>query len=152
MLFLETSALAKLYVTEAGTDRLIQLLAGVTEPIFVCSISRVELKSAISRRAREGSVDAEALEQIRTSMEEHWRSIFVIQPVSEAVLEVAFGLLDRYALKAYDSVQLAAALTVANVKEAETRLTFVTSDVQLARAAEREGLRVVDPAAGESAG
>jgi predicted nucleic acid-binding protein len=63
--------------------------------------------------------------------------------VTDAVLEEAGGLLDRYPLRAYDAVQLAGC-KILQSGLGET-VTFVCSDHQLLRAAESEGLPVINP-------
>jgi hypothetical protein len=77
-------------------------------------------------------------------MEQHLRTLYLIQLVTDAVVEEAVSLLDRYPLKAYDAVQLAGCRALqSNLRE---QVTFVCSDDQLLRAAKGEGLPVIDPA------
>jgi hypothetical protein len=54
-------------------------------------------------------------------------------------------MVDRYALRAYDAMQLAGCLVLCSMT-AET-FTFVCSDHRLLEAAQSEQLRVLDPAA-----
>jgi predicted nucleic acid-binding protein len=77
-------------------------------------------------------------------MEKHLRSLFLTQLVTDAVLEEAAGLLDRHPLRAYDAVQLAGCKILQS--SLGEPVAFVCSDHQLLRAAESEGLQVVNPA------
>jgi predicted nucleic acid-binding protein len=65
--------------------------------------------------------------------------------VNEIVIDAALEMIDRYALRAYDAIQLAGCLVLcATAAEA---FTFVCSDLRLLEAARSEQLRVLDPAA-----
>jgi hypothetical protein len=70
-------------------------------------------------------------------------NFYLIQPLTDLVLEEAVALVGRRALKAYDAVQLAGHILL------RARLgrpaTFVCSDRQLLKAADDEGVAVLDP-------
>jgi predicted nucleic acid-binding protein len=87
-------------------------------------------------------------EELTARLEQHFQNLYLVQLVSDAVLEEATALLDRHPLRAYDAVQLAGCLSLrAHVTET---VMFVCSDRQLLRAADQEGLAVFDPAEEES--
>jgi predicted nucleic acid-binding protein len=143
--YLETSALAKLYISEPGTVELVELATRADEPrLVVSSLSRVELRSAVQRRLRAGDLSSKEAEDLFSSFHGHWQGLFVVQPVTEAVLDRALMLIDAHGLRAYDSVQLAGCL--AHVSRSEDPPTFVCSDRALLKAARSEGLDVFDPA------
>lgn len=145
--FLDTSAVAKLYIREAGTDQMLALAGREDSPnLVIVSLCRVELYAAIRRRVRSGDLALEDAQAALVAFREHLSSIYIVQPVTEGVLEIAVDLLDRHELRAYDAVQLAACLSL-TLAERERRATFVCADRRLCGAAEAEGLRVVDPAA-----
>jgi hypothetical protein len=77
-------------------------------------------------------------------MDLHLQTLYLVQPVTEAVLEEATGLLDRHPLRAYDAIQLAGCLALR--ERVSEPPSFVCSDHQLLLAAEREGLDVLNPA------
>lgn len=143
--FLDTSALAKLYVREPGTERMLALAtqAGRTR-LAILSLARIELYSAVHRRTRAGEISSEDCGAIIESFEEHLSSVFLVQPVNDAVLDRAVSLLLTRSLRAYDAIQLAACLTLP-VEQAEGLPTFVCSDHQLLEAARAEGASVLDP-------
>lgn len=145
--YLETSALVKLYVREPGTDKLIQLVSNWSENRFaVLAVSAIEARSAIRRRERAGDIDSRAAAMILDRLQSHMESRFLRQALNETVLDGAQEMIDRYALRAYDAIQLAGCLAL-NVAVGTESPTFVCSDQQLLDAARSELLGILDPSA-----
>ncbi len=145
--YLETSALVKLYVQEPGTDRLLQLAANSAGNQFaVLAITGVEARSAIRRREREGDIDPKVALQILKQVQQHFEARFLLQAVTDTVLDNANEMIDRYALRAYDAVQLAGCLTLKSTAGIDPP-TFVCADQKLLEAARSELLVVLDPTA-----
>ncbi len=145
--YLETSALVKLYIREAGTDRLLQLASNSAENRFaVLALSQVEFRSAIRRRQRAGDIDSKIASLVLDRFDQHLEARFLRQVLSDSVLDVASEMIDRYALRAYDAVQLAGCLALKTTVGAEPP-AFVCSDQQLLEAARSELLSVLDPCA-----
>ncbi len=143
--FLDTSALVKLYVQEPGTDRLLPLVGDQSENRFaVLAVSVVEIRSAIRRRQRAGDIDAAAAAAVLESVQKHIESRFLRQVINDTVIDTALEMIDRYALRAYDSLQLAGCLVLCGI--ANEAFTFICSDHRLLEAARSEQLRVLDPA------
>jgi predicted nucleic acid-binding protein len=144
--FLDTSALVKLYVQEPGTDRLLPLVNDRTGDRFaVLAISAVEIRSAIRRRQRAGDIDTEVAAAILKNVQSHMETRFIRQAVNESVIESALEMIDRYALRTYDAVQLAGCLVLCAI--AAEAYTFVCADHRLLEAARSERLLTLDPAA-----
>lgn len=145
--YLETSALVKLYVLEPGTDNLLQLASNLADNrLAVLVMSPVEARSAIRRRERAGDIDPKTAALILDRLQQHLESRFLRQPLNESVLHGALEIIDRYALRAYDAVQLAGCLALKATVGKESP-TFVCSDQQLLEAARSELLAVLDPCA-----
>ncbi len=143
--YLETSALVKLYVYEAGTDRLLGLSAGDARHRFaILSLSQVEFRSAIRGRQRRGEIPGDAADELIESFRRHVEGRFLIQPVSESLLDVASALIDSYPLRAYDAAQLAGYLVLRSVSGIDEP-TFVCADKVLLAAARNEGCPILDP-------
>ncbi len=141
----KTSALVKLYVQEPGTDRLLPLFSDRLDNRFaILAISVVELRSAIRRRQRASDIDAGPATAILENVQSQMETRFVRQMINETVIDTALEMIDRYALRAYDAVQLAGCLVLSAIS-AET-FTFVCSDHPLLAAARSEQLTVLDPA------
>lgn len=144
--FLDTSALVKLYVQEPGTDWLLPLISDRPENRFaVLAIAMVEMRSAIRCRQRAGDIETEVATAILENVRSHMETRFIRQTVNETVIDTALEMIDRYALRAYDAVQLAGCLVLCAI--AAEAFTFVCSDHRLLEAARSEQLRILDPAA-----
>ena len=97
--FLESTAFAKLFVQEQGTDALIQLMEAVEDNRKLISASTpLEVYAAIRRRERSGDISTEdataALDILRLEA-----ARMVQEPLNPAVLEAARQLLDSGLLK-----------------------------------------------------
>ena len=105
-------------------------------------VTDVEMTAAIARRRRDGSLSiaqaASALNQFRQDFAQDYR----IGEITIPLLRHASQLADTHVLRAYDAVQLAAAL---EVQRQDSSLTLVSADGDLNAAAMAEGLMVEDP-------
>jgi predicted nucleic acid-binding protein len=142
---LESTAFAKLFVQEQGTDALIHLMEAVEDNRKLISASTpLEIYAAVRRRQREGAISAEdavaALDILRLEA-----ARMVQQPLNPAVLEAARQLLDRTSLRWPDTLQLAAAVVARDMFQG-TEIIFVSASPQLREAAKVEGFHVIDPA------
>jgi predicted nucleic acid-binding protein len=143
--FLESTAFAKLFVQEQGTDALIGLMEAVEDNRKLISASTpLEVYAAVRRRERSGDISAEntvaALDILRLEA-----ARMVQQPLNPAVLEAARQLLDRTALRWPDTLQLAAAIVARDMFQG-TEIIFVSASSQLLEAAKAEGFHTLDPA------
>ncbi len=136
ILFCDTSALVKLYVQEAGSEQVAER-AQACEIVAVSRIAWVEAVSAMARRAREQPGDAAALMQARAQLARDWPSYFKIELTPE-LTELAADYADAFALRAYDSVQLASALTMHRATPGE--VAFACFDARLTKAAQVLGM------------
>ncbi len=112
--------------------------------LALLGLTRVEFRSAVRQRERAGDVAHDIADNLIDSMDGHLANFFLVQPLTDLVIEEAAALLDRHALKAYDAVQLAGCIMLR--ARLGRHATFVCSDRQLVRAAEDEGMIVLDPA------
>jgi len=145
--YLETSALVKLYVYETGTERLLALTAGDAGHRFaILSLAQVEFRAAIRRRQRGGEIPDNAADELIETLCRHAEGRFLIQSFSDSLLDVALALVDSYALRGYDAVQLAGYLMLRSVSGTEEPI-FVCADKILLSAARNEGCPVLDPSA-----
>lgn len=143
--YVETSALVKLYVREPGTERLLQLANNAAENrLVVLAVSAIEVRSAVRRRERAGDIDPKMSALILDRLRQHLEARFLRQVLSDAVLDNAGEMIDRYALRAYDAIQLAGCLALQTVAGPEVPI-FVCADQQLLEAARSELLPVLDP-------
>ena len=136
ILFCDTSALVKLYILE-DSSRDMQALAGAASAIAVCRIAWAEMMAALARRAREFPNDADAIEVVRKRLRTDWPRYVVVE-VTQALVELAGEYADTFALRGYDSVQLAAARTLQDMAGEE--IQFACFDTRLGKAARMLGM------------
>jgi predicted nucleic acid-binding protein len=137
----------KLYIREEGTDRLLQLAGNLADNRFaVLALSQVEFRSAVRRRQRAGDIDSRIANLVLDRFNQHLEARFLRQALTDSLLDVASEMIDRYALRAFDAVQLAGCLALKTAMGVEPP-AFVCSDQQLLEAARSELLSVLDPCA-----
>lgn len=142
ILFLDTSALVKLYIVEADSPAVHASVARA-ETVAVCRIAWAEACAALARRAREVPADEAAILAARQALAHDWPHCFVVE-VTQPVVERAGEFAETFALRGYDSVQLAAACEILAV--AADGVAFSCFDNRLNKAAMVLGLDVVWPA------
>jgi predicted nucleic acid-binding protein len=142
--FLESTAFAKLFVQEPGTDSLIRLMEAIEDNRkLIAASAPLEVYAIIRRRERAGDISPEdavaALEILRLEA-----ARMVQEPLNPAVLEAARQLLDRSTLRWPQAVQLGAALVAREMFQG-TEIVFVSSSQPLLEAARAERFNVLDP-------
>jgi predicted nucleic acid-binding protein len=142
--FLESTAFAKLFVLEPGTDALIRLMEAVEDNRkLIAASAPLEVYAAIRRRERAGDISsanaASAFEILRIEA-----ARMVQEPLNPAVLEAARQLIDRSRLRWTDALQLGAAL-VAREMFRGTEIIFVSASPTLLEAARAEGFQSLNP-------
>ena len=142
--FLDSTAFAKLFVQEPGTDALIRLMETVEDNRkLIAASAPLEVYAAIRRRERAGDITsadaAAAFEILRIEA-----ARMVQEPLNPAVLEAARQLLDRTRLRWTDALQLGAAL-VAREMFRGTEIIFVSALPSLLEAARAEGFQSLNP-------
>ncbi len=136
ILFCDTSALVKLYVSEDGSA-VMQSAATAATTMAVCRVAWAEAMAALARRAREVPADGQLIDQVRSRMRAEWPSVLVVE-ITQPLVELAADYADAFALRGYDSIQLAAARTLhaANVDVVQ----FAVFDERLRKAAQILGI------------
>ena len=140
MKFWDASAIIPLLADEPTRAHLLELLEADPE-VLAWWGTPVEIASALARRERERlltAAEVEAALESTRALAEGWHEIVP----SPTVRRTAERLLRVHALRAADSLQLAAALVAANHDPAT--LEIVCLDARLAIAARREGFKVLE--------
>jgi predicted nucleic acid-binding protein len=147
--FVNSSALVKRYVQETGTAWVRRLTRhNPSTIIYVARITVVEVTSAVARR-RKGTpplAPSRASSMLRR-FRQHLDGRYTIIEMTPALLDEAARLANVHTLRAYDAVQLAAALEI-NRKEQDAGfapVTLISADQALNDAATSEELTVDDP-------
>jgi uncharacterized protein len=146
ILFLDTSALVKLYIAEPGSERMREA-AGRGEPVVVSVLAFAEIHATFARRRREELLTDTELEQLLLGFASDWEELKQV-PVGAVVLNRVPGLCKHHPLRGADAVHLASALLL---HEEGLEVIFACSDRHLLEAASAEGLATFDPASGEGA-
>jgi predicted nucleic acid-binding protein len=146
--FFDSSALVKRYVSEIGTNWVLQL----TDPpagnqIYVASITGVEVVSALARQAKAGNLSPVDLTVALALCRYDFSNEYVIVDLMPPVIQRAMAMAETHALRGYDAVQLAAAQEIHAERLALGLLTptLISADAALNAAASVEGLPVDDP-------
>lgn len=137
MLYLDSSALVKRYVREAGSA-LVQTAVQTDPYVATSSMSVVEVRAAVAAAVRAGRVPDIA--SIVSAFQRH-RAQYIMIGVDARLIEEAAEAAERHALRGYDAIQLASALAAA--RAASGNFTFGAFDVALNRAAAAEGLTLL---------
>jgi predicted nucleic acid-binding protein len=147
--FFDSSAIVKRYAAETGS----RWVAGLTDPasghdILIAEIALVEVAAALSWKARPpGGLSIATRDQAISLFHQDCRDRFTLIPVNRRLFDLAVDLVQRQPLRAYDAVQLAAAI----LADAELlsrglgAVTFVSADHALLAAAASERLATQDP-------
>ena len=138
MRFWDSSAIVPLILAETESSWARKLLRSDRRAL-VWYLSPVEVRSALARRTRDGTLTREAAEVARRRAGGLFQAFSQVLGL-ESVRAHAIRLLDLHPLTAADSLQLAAALVAA--REHPQDLPFVTLDRRLAEAARKEGFSV----------
>jgi predicted nucleic acid-binding protein len=148
--FFDTSALVKRHVTEVGSSWVrAQTAAKAGHTLYIAGITAVEMTSAITRRQRGGSLSAAQGGAIYGHFRRHLAQRYVVLEITPALMAAALLLARSHGLRAYDAVQLSAALDIQrdHRQAGLMPITLVSADQALNDAATEEGLAVEDPRA-----
>ena len=146
--FLDSSALIKRYIDERGSDWVRVITSAEAGNVIVVScITPVEVVSGAMRRVREGTIPVRTGRAIRLVSDRHARRDFEVVDLSLQVIASAENLLERYELRAYDSIQLASAIVSRDRLSVDPMPGFmlVAADRRLLAAAASEGLITENP-------
>jgi len=135
-LYLDTSAVVKQYIMEAGTADIASVIRQA-KYVGTCLITRPETSAAIGKATRIGWLDRPTAEKVRGAFQANWADLIVIQ-LTLNVATLADDLAWKNGLRGFDAIHLAAALTWQEMLA--TPITLATFDRQLWQAAEAVGL------------
>lgn len=133
--FLDTSAFAKRYVAEQGSDKVIALCQQA-DSLIVSVICLPELISTLSRLVREKRLAKADYRKLKGDAMADLADADICQ-ITPDVLASVISLLESYPLRAMDALHVACALAV----EPDV---FVSADHRQLLAARKAGLKIVD--------
>jgi predicted nucleic acid-binding protein len=136
ILYLDTSALVKLYVDEPGRPAVVTELDQAAA-VATVRVAYAEARAAFARKRREGGLDGKGLRRVVDRLDGDWAAYSVVD-VTEPLVRRAGILAEHHGLRGYDAVHLAAAVELGR---AGGDVSFGCFDERLRRAARREKLR-----------
>ncbi|MBS1249805.1 MAG: Ribonuclease VapC49 [Chloroflexi bacterium] len=138
ILYLDTSALVKLYVRETGSAQVKQQVnqADLTGTI---DLTKVEMAAAFAKAARMKVLSPQNAQIAWQTFKTQWPSIYQLE-VSGTLRERAIQLIWAYGLRSYDAMHLSAAHIWQGA--IGDNITFGTFDLALWQAGKKSGLNV----------
>ncbi|MCB1189951.1 MAG: type II toxin-antitoxin system VapC family toxin [Leptospiraceae bacterium] len=140
-LFLDTSAIVKLYNPEAETEELTNfILQDDIEEILISEIALIEFHSAFWKKFRENQITEDDLNIVIKLFSNE--TFYKIIPLSESIIKTAIDLMERHGrngLRTLDSIQMSS-IFIANVNYDD--LTVITFDSILTKIIALEGIQI----------
>lgn len=141
--YVDTSSLLKLVVEEEGSEQA-AMIWEVADAVTSASLVVVEGRAALAAAARGGRLSAAQHRRAKTELAALVEELAIVH-ITDPLLSHAGDLAEQEALRGYDAVHLAAALTV-------EATVLASSDTDLCVAARRQGLHVANPLDASSPG
>ena len=110
IIYLDTSSLVKLYVEEDESPK-VDTLVRSSEVTATSLVAYAEARAAFARRFREKAFTQDEYERIKEFFEKDWSS-YLILSVTGDMIKLAGDLAEKHALRGFDSIHLASALTL----------------------------------------
>jgi len=138
MLYLDTSAMVKLYVEESMSSKVVAAVEEA-EAVATSLIAYAEARAAFARARREARLSAQAYRHVVQEFIEDWNRFVVIE-VTDRVVKHAGDLAAQRALRGFDALHLASAMDLRD--HLSMPVTFLAFDRVLTLAAKREALQI----------
>lgn len=130
----DTSAFAKRYIAENGSDKVVDICQDATE-LYLCSLCIPEFISVLARLRRERKITLPQFKKIKTAFLKDIKDASLCQ-ITEEVIVKSVPLLEKYSLRTLDALHTASAQCVSPD-------LFVSADKRQREAALGEGLTVI---------
>lgn len=138
-LYLDTTALVKLYVAEAGSAD-VRAWVSATSIVGTSRVAYPEARAALARRKREGALTVAGLRRAVSALDAEWGAYVVVE-IAAPIASVAGLLAQRHALRGFEAIHLASAREFARLLG--DAVTFGVFESRLAAAARAERLAVL---------
>jgi len=110
ILYMDTSALVKLYSVEERRE-VVERAVEEAELVATSIVAYAEARAALARKRREGVFSAEEHREAVDALNEDWEA-FEKPEVTEGIVRAAGDLAEEHALRGFDAIHLASALTI----------------------------------------
>jgi predicted nucleic acid-binding protein len=155
VLYLDSSALVKLYFSEVGSTELEDTLRRATDlgiAVFSSVLAYAEVHAGLARKSRDEQLSNSFTATIHDRFDRDW--VFAVNPVEANIGVLGFvrDIVKVSPIRGGDALHLASALWLRDVSRFSVKsgihtapLTFVCSDIQLLAAAEKQGILTLNP-------
>ena len=150
MLYLDSSALVKLYVQEKGSGSL-QSRVQNEDALFSSILTFAEIHAVFGRKVRQKAYSRADFLRASRQFIQHWQIGITRIDLDSDVVEGARLLLLKFPLRGADAVHLATAIWVRSRQRStlagpgQRELTFAAADKRLLQAAEQNQFKVYNP-------
>ncbi len=127
IIYLDTSALVKLYIWEEGTEA-VRGIIKEADLVATSKVAYVETKAALSRLHREKNLTEEDYQLAKNSFQRDWNNYLVVE-LTEMIIKMGGELTEKYALRGFDAIHLASALLL--TKQIKQKVTAGCWDARL---------------------
>ncbi len=134
MLYLDSSALAKLYLVEPESRSVEKMLHDNSPWIATSRVTYAEMFSVLARCQRDRRITPASYQTQKKSFLSEWNTFHIVE-LTAAVLSDAGRQIERHALRGFDAIHLCSALWIGQP-------LFACFDDRLRNAAVAEGLRL----------
>jgi uncharacterized protein len=104
-LYLDTSSVVKLYVTEAGSDAIRKLVGGAAV-VATSVVAYAETRAALATLRHAGMLTISQLASVKRDFEEQWPTYLTLE-ATDSLCRTAGELAEKYRLRGFDSIHLA---------------------------------------------
>ena len=136
IVYLDTSSLVKLYVEESESSKVDDLVKS-SEVTATSLVAYAEAMAAFARRYREKAFSSDEYNRMKEVFNKDW-SRYLILSITEDMIRLAGDLTEKHALRGFDSIHLASALTLR--QELSSPIVFSCFDDNLQKASKQEDL------------
>lgn len=131
ILYLDTSALVKLYLEESGSGK-VRAAVDEAEAVSTSIVAYAEMHAALAAAARVGRITGEERSRAVAEFRAEWPRYAVVN-VTQKLVDLAAELALEHGLQGFDAVHLSSAVLLREEAGAEVR--FLAWDERLVRAA-----------------
>jgi len=132
-LYLDSSALVKRYIYEAGSDKVAERCAEASE-VVLSVVTVPEIISALNRLRRENKISFSQYDELKKTLILDMKEALLVN-LSGSVIQKSIICTEQHPLRALDSIHIASALAAAAD-------LFISADIRQCEAAEKMGLVV----------
>lgn len=149
VVYLDTSALVKIYVNESHSETVRRAVAEA-DRVTTCAVAYPEAMSAFRRLEADGVISREAREAHASALAAEWYRAYAAKGVTSRTAQFAGKLVFKHGLRGFDAVHLAAAIVTLTYvlgradKDEDVSAHMLTYDKRQRKAARAEGI-LYDP-------